>query len=867
VIWLAARELVARPLATCLTALGMLTATVGFVLLASTARTTEAHLTAEVRQAWRGPYHLLVRPSDARAALEVERGLVRPNYVSGLRGGITLAQVEAIRSTPGVEVAAPLAIVGFVQWPGGLPVEVFPLAGEFGVLRLSASAVGEAGNSRYGLGQPMYAVVSSSGDFDVREGTLRVGDARVTCDAARRIQCVGRPSAPNATTSVRVAFPQPLLIAGIDPESEARLVGLDRCVTHGRYLSGSDALQSEALPNTPDRQTLVPVLLSERSFIDETVTVEVDRAEEPSRVLAGVRPEDLTRWTRVETRTVSADQLHRDFIAVIASSRFYNPSPLWSPGDVRYEIRSEVHLAATPVPADLAVFANPLVVGVPAEGLAPPEAQDVWFRTISARPQSRRAEVPNGWLPIGTYDPSCIGGFHPLAGGYLETYSLPEVTLPDGRRLGPTRSIAGYVNTPPLILTNLDGAAWFADPGRFENAPGEAFVSSVRVRLSGVEQPGSIAEARLARAAAAIHEATGLAVDVILGSSPRNVQVDLPAGRFGRPELRVTENWSLKGVAFRFVQAIRAQDLALFALMLPAATILVGQTAYVSVRRRRREFGMLRAVGWLPRTLTGLVLLEMLLLGGAVGVLALLVGVPLALALGLGATLWQLVAVVPLAVLIALCGAALPAVTAGRATPGRTLAPPISDVRRSRAPGSVAGLGLRELVHWRIESILGASALTIGTAILGGVLLVILGFRGQVDVTLLGGHLAGQVRPFHLVLAALTFVVGTLAAGGVVTLSYLERQEQLAALRALGWARRDVVLLIGVQALALGLLGGGAGSLLVLAAAALSGAPAQSAATAALLPWAGAAASALLGALGPLVQAYRLAPGIALKGE
>ena len=86
---------------------------------------------------------------------------------------------------------------------------------------------------------------------------------------------------------------------------------------------------------------------------------------------------------------------------------------------------------------------------------------------------------------MGRYDPTCIPGFNALAGGTLDAYSLPRVQLPGGRPLGPTRSMAGYVNSPPLLLTTLDGAAWLADRSRYRGESGDAFISSTRVRVRG----------------------------------------------------------------------------------------------------------------------------------------------------------------------------------------------------------------------------------------------------------------------------------------------------------------------------------------------------------------------------------------------
>ncbi len=498
----------------------------------------------------------------------------------------------------------------------------------------------------------------------------------------------------------------------------------------------------------------------------------------------------------------------------------------------------------------------------------PPAVRDRWFRTVTQHGYDQ-AEGNRYWTVVGTYNPDCLPGFDPLAGGGLETYATPTVRLADGRELRPSRSLAGYINPPPLLLTTLDGAAWLSDPKRFDGRPGAAFISVVRVKLAGLGEPGPLAEARIGRVAADIRDATGLQVDVVKGASPREVQVDLPAGRFGRPALTVREPWSVKGVAFRFTEAVSAQNLALFTLALVGATILVGETAYTAVRRRRAEFGVLRALGWPARRVAALVELEMLLLGLAVGVVALALGLPLAAMAGVRLLVWTMAAAVPLAVAVAALAALLPALAAARGTTmGVLTRGGRGRVRRSRPPRFALTLGLRDLVGlWRTEALLGVIAIALGAAMLGGVVLVAAAFRGQLDTTVLGVYLGERVRPFHVAVAALTLAIGALAAGQIVTLGYLERQAQLAALRALGWPRAHVLRLLAAQGLALGALGGLAGALAVWAAGAATGAAPDAIGLGALASVLVALVAAALAVLGPLLQASHSRPAELLRGE
>jgi hypothetical protein len=72
--------------------LGILVATASFVVLTGAARTTQLRVVGVVGHNYRAAYDILVRPKGSVTGLERSRGLVRPNYLSGIFGGISLGQ-------------------------------------------------------------------------------------------------------------------------------------------------------------------------------------------------------------------------------------------------------------------------------------------------------------------------------------------------------------------------------------------------------------------------------------------------------------------------------------------------------------------------------------------------------------------------------------------------------------------------------------------------------------------------------------------------------------------------------------------------------------------------------------------------------
>ncbi len=882
-IRLATRGLLARRVATALAAAGLLTAVSGFLVLAGVSRTTQAVLSGDIAQAWNTPYDILVRPVGSETPLEASEGLVRPNFLSGLTGGITEAQLAAIRAVPGVAVAAPIAVVGFVQWPAAFPVD---LAGALGsgpitVFRIEAQASGEAGLSHYPPRSAQYLVAAPQGRIVQPTATrigppaapvLEVGTARIACTPT--VACWGglTPTASqegafrSSTPGLELSWSEPIVVAGIDPVAEAQLAHLDRCVVSGRYLRASDMPATASSPAGP--QPTIPVLVSDRSFIDETMTITTERAADPSAVLNGASPAALSSWSPLGTQTASANSAYQAFLATLAHADYYDASPHWTAGQVTYRQVGPEHLAAQLQSSDPAIY-NSSVVQQPTgqlQNLAPVEASGDWFRQVSREDQVPRSELFSRWAPVGEYNPDCVPGFNPLAGGRLETYGLPAVTLPDGQTLGPTRSLASYVNSPPLVLTTLAGAAWLSDPARFTNAPGAAFISAIRVKVAGVETPGAASEARLAAVAAEIEDASGLQVDVVKGASPRTVLVDLPAGQFGRPALTVSEGWSKKGVAVGFVEAVSGEDLALFTLVLLGAVLLVADTAYVAVRQRAPELATLRAVGWSGARIAWLVELEMLVLGLAVGIVSLLVTLAL-LPLGLVLAPWQIAGAVPLTFIVAGIAGLVPALLVLRGPPVGQLVS-LEPAHRSRPIRWLTWLAVRDLLGpRRVEALLGVLAVALGAVLVGSVSLVALAFNGRLDTTVLGVYLAAQVRPFHLAIAGLTLGVGALAAGEIVSLGYLRREAAFATLRAIGWSPGLTARFLVVQAGIIGLLGGAIGAAVTLAVGQVLHATASAIVIAILTAIGAALVATLIAALGPVLLALRATPATILREE
>ncbi len=148
VTWLQLRSGAARSIALLL---GMLLATTAFTVLTAASRTAQLRTVGTVSAHFLPAYDILVRPKGAKTKLETETDTVQPNFLSGIYGGITFTQYHQIAKIPGVQVAAPVAMVGYslliadIGYP--LPAAAYSKPGRQ-LYRTSTTWVSDGGSSR-----------------------------------------------------------------------------------------------------------------------------------------------------------------------------------------------------------------------------------------------------------------------------------------------------------------------------------------------------------------------------------------------------------------------------------------------------------------------------------------------------------------------------------------------------------------------------------------------------------------------------------------------------------------------------------------------------------------------------------------------
>ncbi len=392
-------------------------------------------------------------------------------------------------------------------------------------------------------------------------------------------------------------------------------------------------------------------------------------------------------------------------------------------------------------------------------------------------------------------------------------------------------------------------------------------ISVIRVRVAGVTGPDALSLDRVREVAQQIALRTHLPVDIVDGSSPKPTTIDVPAGRFGQPALKVSEPWVKKGVTVAIIHAVDRASALLFALILVVCVLFVGNSATAAVRGRRREFGILACLGWTRTRVFASVLGELAVLGVLGGLLAAAVALPLGTALGVSTAPGRTLLAIPVAVGVALVAGAVPAELAARAAPLNAIRPPVLAARRGSHAGGITALAVSNVARVPGRALTAAVSLMIGIAALTLLTSISVAFHGAAVGTLLGNAVTLQVRGVDYVAVGTTVVLGLLSVADSVYLNITERATELATIRALGWREATISRLVITEGIVVGLTGAlaGAGAGLAMAAQLSGGVPGAVIAVAGIATLAGTAFTAFA-ALLP-AQALRRLPTAQLLAE
>jgi cell division protein FtsX len=785
--------------------LGLSVVSTGVTMIASASVTTALTVGQDLRRFWRTTYDILVRPPASRSEIEQKYGLVEANHLSGIWGGITFEQYESIRSIPGVEVAAPIAMLGYL----GELVPTGPLANiETGGVFILKERV----------------EVDTGAFLDEAERSTFYYVGSETPDDSIANLIVLPPGMP-----ITDLFEIPLLLAGIDSFQEAELLALDQAIAKGHYFNNpvpTTQLQNSLSPG-PGGSNKIPVLVSSRSYIRLSLAAELKRLplevnEHSLEMIA--KQGGISYLSSLEEKAetlgalnIEGDQVHSLLVDSLLGASGSNRRTIHS---LTWAIPSRITYREIDPPLD---YDGLVLEIVPAtQGPSTHGWEWRWIPYRNTFPAHLRGIF---WLyAVGSFDVEQIPISSSINPVPLETYLPPVSQLRYTENGGvvdppisllPTLNPAGYIQGPPMLLTTIGFARAIL---------GEDVISAIRVRVALEGCPGDYLtcpltpqnQRKIETIASEIARRTGLEVDIMVGSSPTRVLVHVPGIGY------VEEQWIQKNVSVTYTEKVQTGHLLLLGALLGIGGLFTLDLAWAEVVARRRTIALQKALGWRSSTIFRQVLGQIAGVGSVASLLGVLLAWGVSLLLGWEPPLPGLLIGVPLLVVgLSLVGGLYPAWLAARLAPVAGLSR--GNVRyprrkthhmpaRSLLPYAWQGLARR----WS-RTALGALTAALSAALLVLMLAITVDRQGAMSGTLLGEFILVQIEGYHYAIVGIGFGLAALSLANSLLAGVLERRREIGVLKAVGWRTSAVARLFLVEGALIGALGGLAGAVLGLA--------------------------------------------------
>ncbi len=827
------------------------------VLLSATTQTTVVQANQIISQSWRPTYDLVVLPANVK----IPPGQAVPaDFLEGYSGGISMEQYEEIKSLSGVEVAAPIAYIGYMSLP--TPRITFPkrdfAPGFYRVNWMLTAFNGQKQLVEY-QESTIYYIFSCGVGYNFYTLANVLANPAIQTQAYQDRECPlaaqgGQHPILNLSTPDVGGF----LLAAVDPAAESQLVHLDQSITDGRMLSEQDIIHDDSrlagfhfcaqnvtqgCKNIPAEA--VPMVIHQNLPGQIGLTTQFTQL-----ALGSLPPDDLQKLSdpAYAAQLPGQQNIYNGQVPLVQNdpARFTNADLAWNgeawqpqPVDLSKELEASagylLRLYNATKPAGLIYQPTTAPDGSAGYTLVPTgtEGPEVTFRPLTPLHTLKTdfVDAVYTYEMEGQFSDQRIASqfANPLNWLPENTYTAPPVMLrydAQGHPISPTMLLpttnhAGYLLQPPLALTTLAAARQLV---------GDNLINAIRVRVAGVSQANQESWKQVQRVAGLIHQRTGLTVVITLGSSPSPTLVFVPGanqGQFGQnpaiaPTGWVEERWISIGASVLYLAQLGATRLLLLLAVLAVCLgyLVVAFSALLTAQRR--EFALLSALGWPPWQHARLFLMQALLFalgGGVIGVgaalllTALLEAIPIWLVV-----IWTLPALLVLALVCSL----YPLWRIWLIQPGEilragaTIASPRAGLLRMPVwsfLSSIDVLVLRNLTRARPRTLI-----TIGSLFLSALLLVlmvssILALRQTLVGTLLGTFVLVQTAVPQIAGSVFALLLTFLSVADLLLLQVRERQQEIGVLQAVGWRPRLVQRLFAREGILLALIGAVPGAL------------------------------------------------------
>ncbi|HAM82012.1 FtsX-like permease family protein [Ornithinibacillus bavariensis] len=789
--------------------IGAFIVSAGLTYLIGLSEANKGTVVDTLQQRWSASYDIVVRPEGTRSVTE-EKRLLEPNYLSGLSGGISVEQYEAIKDIPGVEVAAPIAMIGYADYQVNFGQVELPEEGLYRrkTTKTINNGIGEeVASSNYYFPNQVWDIINKGGEYGV--------------GAPFTEYIVGGES----------------LLAGIDPEQEAKLVGLDEAIMDlgtSRYFDDSDSYYFNEATGLRE----FPIIVNQNSFVEKIenityerlhISINLDNANdimEEVKEKGGDSYLDTVEGEVIDTFSVTGEETFQTFVSRMTGVD-------WNTGEVidleekesvgEGQLRSPIDENVTgivfrPSPLEYREISSPYAERWPYSYQAVPvqngeDTIGIYRNKESFREPVLMAEefvdlprIKPNW--IGFYDPSNLKiSKDPTTELPMETYrpaSAEFVMDKEGnpinppKQLKPTGDPYSFLTDPPGMLTTIEAA---------EMLLGDEPISAIRIKVAGVTDMSDESQTLLEQIAAEIENRTGLITDITLGSSPQLALTYVP-GLNGEKDLGwIQQPWVNIGSSISIFRETKVSFSGVVASVIAVAVVYVWASGIVSLLARRKEFAVLLSVGWRPSQLSRLLFLESSIIGLFVALISWMMLAFVYVSSDGTISLTRFVWTGLFGLIVYMLGSIIPMLLTQNISPYeamRTGEITGGSKRLFKAKG-INRMAFNHFIGKWKRSILSVISIALPTALLAIFLYITFRLRGIMYTSLLGEYVALEVGPAHYVAIIVSLIIAILTTAEITWQNVSERKEEISLLQAIGWRRWSIRRLILAEGLFSGL--------------------------------------------------------------
>jgi hypothetical protein len=611
---------------------------------------------------WRGTYDILVTIPAQDSDTDVTGGLVDANFVAAQgAGGISLAQLEQIRAISGVEVAAPIGMVGSIRRYALIPSLVVTKADVLGeseaqsvewVLQTTATLLfsDAAGDDAQPIAQGinrawLQVLAEADSEQSMFGGMSTINTTSLGMKIIDDFFALPLASLPAFSSSILAvdpiaemqllgdtgaAFLAPLLEwyeaagvpdDGIPDERIASFEWADYIPTEVFYSQSEEIQQAaDAAEQGLDEKTVVPMVVSRDSTRELSLQVEVALADKDfstmdltdiQQALKLLNPTDFVPYTTIEAdvSSVASPFVTPDLTVLLREAEMS-------------DARRTIHwVPTTAMDAELIGRPSYEAASAPGGGLAfevvpqnVVEANGFVYRSPYVESTGMEDDVGK----VRAYRSATSLNITSALSAPLGYFSLEDIAdfgvadvsyVPVGYSSAvDTWQVTDSGERVPVLpnLSNLDFIT--TPPGAFTDLEGgaalrgETPIDAIRIRVADIASYTPESQAKIANIAAQI-ELLGLQAVVVAGSSPQSVSLFVPDYYVDKTGDEanlgwVSQEWSTPGAAVTVETALTSTVLVLTVVAVISGAAGFTVSAVTNAKGARSAVRVLREVGW-----------------------------------------------------------------------------------------------------------------------------------------------------------------------------------------------------------------------------------------------------------------------------